>query len=72
MNIIAATGHRPTKLGGYSPAVLSRLTDLATAYFERISPTQVISGMALGWDTAIAIKRAVTPSHSPLLISIFP
>lgn len=41
--------------------ILSRLNDLATAYFERTSPIQVISGMALGWDTAITRRGTVTP-----------
>lgn len=52
---ISATGHRPDRLGGYSNQVLNRLTDLAIAYLSRSQPTKVISGMALGWDTAIAL-----------------
>lgn len=35
MAILAATGHRPDKLGGYSDEVLSRLTQFADAYFKR-------------------------------------
>jgi uncharacterized phage-like protein YoqJ len=66
--VIAATGHRPDKLGGYSPLVLARLTDLATAYFTRTNPTQVISGMALGWDTAIAL--AAINLHIPLVAAV--
>ncbi len=53
--IIAGTGHRPNKLGGYSPSVLTRLTDLARASLVRLAPEQVISGGALGWDTALAL-----------------
>ena len=57
--IVAATGHRPNKLAPlsicYSTRVLQRLIDLATAYLEKSNPDAVISGMALGWDTAIAI-----------------
>jgi uncharacterized phage-like protein YoqJ len=53
---IAATGHRPEKLGGYSDDVLLRLRHLAIAYLERQSGiTEAISGMALGWDTAWAL-----------------
>lgn len=56
--IIAGTGHRPKSLrigalDGYHPAVLSRLTDLARAALQRRAPTLTISGMALGWDTAL-------------------
>jgi uncharacterized phage-like protein YoqJ len=56
--IIAGTGHRPHKfrigaLNGYHPAVLTRLTDLARAALQREKPTRVLSGMALGWDTAL-------------------
>lgn len=53
--VIAGTGHRPDKLGGYNNAVLKRLTDLARAYLKRETPDFVISGMALGWDTALAV-----------------
>lgn len=53
--IIAGTGHRPDKLGGYSGIVLQRLTDLARASLLKCEATEVISGMALGWDTALAL-----------------
>lgn len=55
MLTIAGTGHRPNKLGGYSERIHSRLTALATAAL-RLQPDvpHVISGMALGWDTALA------------------
>lgn len=52
--IIAATGHRPEKLGGYGPEVAHQLIPLATRYFEGIKPSLIISGMALGWDQAVA------------------
>lgn len=57
--ILAGTGHRPNKLrigalDGYHPAVHARLVDLAHAALQREAPTRVISGMALGWDTALA------------------
>lgn len=53
--IIAGTGHRPPKLGGYSTDVLRRLVTFATDHLDFHRPTRVISGMALGWDTALAI-----------------
>lgn len=57
--ILAGTGHRPNKLrigalDGYHPAVHARLVDLARAALQREAPARVISGMALGWDTALA------------------
>jgi len=54
-NIICGTGHRPDKLGGYGNKILIGLINLATAVFVEIKPSEVISGIALGWDTAIAI-----------------
>jgi uncharacterized phage-like protein YoqJ len=52
---ICATGHRPPALGGYSKDVLRALIAVADTYLEEHPPELVISGMALGWDTAIAI-----------------
>jgi uncharacterized phage-like protein YoqJ len=52
--IIAATGHRPDKLGGYSPLVFDNLVFLAKMYLEAEQPEHAISGMALGWDQAFA------------------
>lgn len=53
--VIAVTGHRPGKLGGYGPEVLCRATRLATHYLRVLDPREVIVGMALGWDTACAL-----------------
>ncbi len=57
--IDAGTGHRPEKLligssNAYDPRVFQRVVDLARAVLERRRTTRVISGMALGWDTALA------------------
>lgn len=59
---LAATGHRPDKLGGWdNQPAFERLTDLAVAYlrsFVNKNPgvtVRVISGMAQGWDMAWAI-----------------
>lgn len=52
---IAGTGHRPNKLGGYSPEVFSTLVGVAKDALIEVQPTKVISGMALGWDTALAV-----------------
>src|SRR3546814_14666189 len=54
--ILAATGHRPGKLGGYGEDVLARLRKGARSFLERErNATAAISGMALGWDTAWAL-----------------
>jgi len=57
--IIAGTGHRPDKirigpLDAYHPAVANRLAALARAAVGRLAPSLVISGIAQGWDTALA------------------
>lgn len=53
--VIAATGHRPSKLGcGYGNNMHDKLTQLAYEYLMRMQPEGVISGMALGWDQGFA------------------
>lgn len=52
--ILAVTGHRPDKLGGYAPDIANRLRLLAHKYLVEQKPNFVISGMALGWDQAVA------------------
>jgi len=52
--IIAGTGHRPEKLGGYSPHTTLRVLQFATSYLQEARPSVVISGMAQGWDMALA------------------
>lgn len=52
--IVAGTGHRPDKLGGYENRTRLALGGLATEYLSRKKPDLVISGMALGWDQALA------------------
>lgn len=66
--IIAATGHRPNKLGGYSATVLKQLVRGAVGYLEHQKPEMAISGMAQGWDTAWAI--AALGLKIPLLCAL--
>src|SRR5262245_51039450 len=74
MTIIAATGHRPDKLGGYGPHVLGKTIPIALKYLRdppTVGKTEVkgvISGMALGWDTAVAL--AATSLQIPLTCAI--
>jgi uncharacterized phage-like protein YoqJ len=51
--IVAGTGHRPDKLGGYSDDVTNALVHTACDALERLQPETVISGCALGWDQAL-------------------
>lgn len=52
--IIAGTGHRPNKLGGYGYLASVKREQLARNWLSTYVPTLVISGMALGWDQALA------------------
>ena len=52
--IVAGTGHRPPKLGGYSREVNDALVTFGILQLGRLDPSLVISGMALGWDQALA------------------
>ncbi len=53
--ILAATGHRPDKLGGYNNAEAENaLRLLAHRWLIKLKPVLVISGMALGWDQRVA------------------
>jgi uncharacterized phage-like protein YoqJ len=67
--IVAGTGHRPSRLASrescYSSQVLKRLVNLASTHLQYLEPDQVMSGMAQGWDTAIAL--AALKFHIPLI-----
>lgn len=52
--IICGTGHRPDKLGGYNDFSHNKLIKIAEKYITNLNPEKVISGMAIGWDTALA------------------
>jgi uncharacterized phage-like protein YoqJ len=52
--ILCGTGHRMDKLGGYNSIVYAKLVKLAEKYLIELNPERVISGMALGWDQALA------------------
>lgn len=51
---LSFTGHRPNKLGGYGARAQTRLVALARDVIQEIEPRRVITGMALGWDQAVA------------------
>ncbi len=54
---IAGTGHRPQKLGGFQDIsnINRKLLNVARAMLEELQPRAVLSGMALGWDQALAL-----------------
>lgn len=52
--IVCATGHRPQDLNGFTDDARRLLIDVAIESLEIINPETVISGMALGWDQAVA------------------
>jgi uncharacterized phage-like protein YoqJ len=62
--IVAFTGHRPDKLGGYTlpnPIYIKVCREIDKA-LEELKPEKVISGMALGidqWAAAIAYKKGI-------------
>lgn len=60
--IIAGTGHRPDKLGGYGQEARAALVRLAVQGLHETKATKLITGMALGWDTALAVA-----AHTMLL-----
>ena len=53
--ILAGTGHRPNKLGGWgNERAYNRLVTLAEEQIGKLQPSRVISGGAQGWDQALA------------------
>lgn len=66
--ILAATGHRPEKLGGHGSHTDARLRELARVFIDAAGPSSVISGMALGWDMAWA--EAALELGVPLIAAV--
>lgn len=66
--ILVATGHRPPALGGYHPGLHGWLTALAGGALDQLKPDRVISGMALGWDQAVA--RAALNRNIPFTAAL--
>jgi uncharacterized phage-like protein YoqJ len=51
---LAVTGHQPFLLGGYGHDVSRRLRRVAFDWLQANTPREVMSGLAAGWDTAVA------------------
>lgn len=69
IDVLVATGHRPPALGGYDDKVTKKLVQLAKKVLEQHEPHTVVSGMALGWDQAIAHAAVAQNRH---LIAVVP
>lgn len=67
-NVFAFTGHRPPKLGGFDDSVRLRLVAFAKRWLSIYPPDTIVSGMALGWDTAVA--QAALQSGIPLIAAV--
>lgn len=68
MIIIAGTGHRPDKLGGYSEEAEAHVYGVTCRFLMTYQPDEVVSGMALGWDQQLA--RAATVLGIPLIAAV--
>lgn len=70
MMIVAGTGHRPPKLGiGYTEKDAVLLKDFAIqCLVKNTLPKEVISGMAQGWDQALA--EAALSLGLPLIAAV--
>jgi uncharacterized phage-like protein YoqJ len=66
--VVAGTGHRPEKLGGFGAEINRTLHALATRWLSEEHPGVVISGMAQGWDQALA--HAAIDLGIPLVAAI--
>lgn len=66
--IVAGTGHRPNKLGGYTKAVEEKQIRIADRWLWENQPEKIISGMALGWDQALA--RAAVNRNIPVIAAL--
>lgn len=73
--IVAGTGHRPDKLGGYSDEAYNKLKKIANIALWNIglnlskdAEYKVISGMALGWDQALC--EAAIELNIPVIAAV--
>lgn len=66
--IIAGTGHRPDKIGGYSQAANDELVVFLTPHIVKLKPDKIISGMAQGFDHALA--RSAVLANIPFIAAV--
>ncbi len=65
---VAVTGHQPHLLGGFDEKAALRLRTFARGWLQRTRPTEVICGMAPGWDLAMA--EAALDEAVPLVAAL--
>lgn len=68
IKVLAGTGHRPSKIGGYKEEAHLYRLKLLTKVLNKLKPEKVISGMALGFD--IELAEAAISLNIPLLAAI--
>jgi uncharacterized phage-like protein YoqJ len=56
--IVSFTGHRPDKIGGYDSERQWQVVLFADEILKQTKPRKIISGMAQGWDIAVARSAA--------------
>lgn len=66
--ILAGTGHRLDRLGGFNNITRYRLYCLAHDALQHYRPNRIISGFAVGWDLALA--AAAIDLNIPLTAAI--
>jgi uncharacterized phage-like protein YoqJ len=66
--VVCVTGHRSDKLGGYSVDAQKLLFQVAVKVLSVEMPEMVYTGMALGWDQAIA--RACVKLDIPFVAAV--
>lgn len=69
--IISGTGHRPNKLGNdytYKSPLCQNIMKCCIKLIETYKPSEIISGMALGFDTMWALMAL--KCHIPLICAI--
>lgn len=66
--IYAGTGHRPEKLGGHTMEVFEKLVRYVNSLLISYNPKKIISGMALGWDMALA--QGALNANIPLIAAV--
>ena len=68
--IIAATGSRPNKIGGYAipNPIYSQICKATEKIFLELKPEKVISGMALGYDQYFA--NTAWKLHIPFIAAV--
>jgi uncharacterized phage-like protein YoqJ len=66
--VLSGFGHRPNELGGYDNDTLAKLTCFAVETLEKLGATEIVSGMGLGFEQALAL--AAIELKLPLIAAV--